>query len=58
MERPKPTSGGRRRSFAISSASTLASAFESPLPPYSRGQVGAVQPRSAMTSSQRLTSSG
>src|SRR2546427_570330 len=40
MERPKPTSGGRRRSFAISSPSAPPSAFESPPPPYSRGQGG------------------
>ena len=51
-------SGGRSLSFAISSASTLASAFASPPPPYARGQVGAVQPRSAIMSSQRLTLSG
>src|SRR5581483_3379510 len=56
--RPKPTSGGRRRRRAISWASTLASAADRPPPPYSRGQVGAVQPRSAITASQRWTSSG
>ncbi len=49
-------SGGRSRSFAISSASTFASCFASPPPPYSFGHVGAVQPRSAMTSSQRFAS--
>src|SRR5207247_391315 len=36
IERPKPVSGGRSLSFAISSASTLASAFESPPPPSAR----------------------
>ena len=50
---PKPMSGGRSFSFAISSARTFASSFESPPPPYSRGHVGAVQPRSAISASQR-----
>ena len=56
MIRPKPTSGGRRRSAAISCPSTRASSLLSPPPPYSFGQVGAVQPRAAMTSSHCFTS--
>jgi hypothetical protein len=40
----------------ISCISTFASASESPPPPYSFGQFGTVQPRSAMRSSQSLAS--
>ena len=49
-------SGGRRRSFAISCDSTIASSFDRPPPPYSLGHVGAVHPRSDMIASQRFVS--
>ncbi len=56
MVSPKPISGCGILRAAISWASTLPSAAESPPPPYSSGQVGAVKPRSAATSSQTFMS--
>src|SRR3990172_5506500 len=55
MVRPKPMSGTGARSRAISWESSFACAGERPAPPYSRGQLGAVQPRPAMRSSQSFT---
>src|SRR5690606_1163384 len=54
---PKESSGLRQPRARISEARMLASAADSPPPPYSRGQVGAGQPRSAMRSSQRRCAS-
>src|SRR6476646_12071589 len=48
---PQLVSGGRAPIRCISSLRILASAAESPPPPYSFGQSGTVQPRSAITSS-------
>ena len=56
MVRPKPISGGGAFKRRISSASTLACSGERPPPPYARGQVGAVKPRSAQRSSQSFWS--
>ena len=49
-------SGAGSLRAVISSFSTLASALDSPPPPYSVGHSGAVQPRAAMTSSQTFMS--
>ena len=57
IQMPKLLSGGRQPRARISCASTLASSALKPAPPYSRGQVGTVQPRSAMRSSQRRCAS-
>ena len=56
MLMPKPNSGCRAPSCCISSFRIWASAGDSPPPPYSRGQVGTVQPRSTMSASQRWLS--
>ena len=56
MVMPKLINGWRARSLRISSATTRASAFESPPPPYSFGQVGQTQPFAAMRSSQSFSS--
>ena len=52
IQMPKLASGERHSSARISCARTLASSTDKPPPPYSRGQVGTVQPRSPMRSSQ------
>ena len=52
MVSPKPMRGGGRRSLVISCESTFASPGARPPPPYSLGQLGAVQPLSAMRRSQ------
>src|SRR4030081_1223620 len=54
---PKLSSGERALIARSSSRSTFASSRDRPPPPYSFGHVGAVQPRSAMRSSQRFWSS-
>src|SRR5579864_5131519 len=52
IQMPNDISGGRAFKRASSCASTRASALASPPPPYSLGQVGAVQPLADMRSSQ------
>ena len=54
--KPCPASGAGALMRRISSSSTKLSAASRPPPPYSFGQVGAVQPRSAMRSSHSLVS--
>ena len=54
---PKLISGLRALIRAISCLSTLVSAGESPPPPYSFGQSGTVQPRSAIRSIQSFCAS-
>jgi hypothetical protein len=56
IHNPKEKSGGLARIRAISCDRTRASSVDSPPPPYSFGQVGAVQRRSAIRSSQSLAS--
>ena len=56
MVRPKPINGAGSCRVFISCCNTLASSLESPPPPYWDGHSGAVQPRSAMTSSQTFIS--
>jgi hypothetical protein len=53
---PKLNSAGRHFMRDISSLSTAACSRDKPPPPYSRGQVGTVQPRAAMRSSHSLLS--
>ena len=53
---PKENRGGRALIRAISCSSTRACAAVRPPPPYSLGHMGAVQPFSAMRSSQILLS--
>src|SRR6056300_1037469 len=52
IQTPISYSGGRHFNRAISCCNTLASSIDRPPPPYSFGQVGAVQPRSAIASNQ------
>jgi len=47
---PMPASGGGAPSSAMAALSASCSAALNPAPPYSRGQVGTVQPRSYMAS--------
>ena len=54
---PIPVSGGNTLRAAISSCRTLYSAPLMPAPPYSFGQRGAIQPRSAHRAFQSLASS-
>src|SRR5690625_3267833 len=56
MASPKPTTGGGSLNSTSRSSRTSAYSSERPPPPYSLGQVGAVHPRSNMTSRQRRTS--
>jgi hypothetical protein len=56
IEVPMPISGERALIFDISSKRIFACAGVRPPPPYSVGQVGTVQPRCAIRSSQRATS--
>src|SRR5580692_5269320 len=53
---PNDISGGRALSRPISCCSARASELDRPPPPYSLGQVGAVQPLSAIRSNQSFAS--